>query len=255
MIPALKKALDVLNLSEKQNAVFSVLLESGPMLVAAIAKEAKLNRTTTYDIVHELAALGLVSQTKKQGATRFQAIAPEMLPGYLERRRAALEESKKQLNQLLPELKLLRTRSNQTTRIQYFEGIEGIKQAYEDTVEHNKGKVMYGFLGGDVTLEAMGYDWINAYINKRTSAGIHAYTVATDTPTLRKFKSLDPQQMRDMKLLPPGYQFDMEVVIYDDKVFMASYRESGHLAILVKDAEIAKMMKELFRYVDSTLKQ
>ena len=67
MFPILKSALEKTGLSDKQTAVLGVLLENGgSMLVASVARAAKLNRTTVYDILKELADKGLASKVKKR---------------------------------------------------------------------------------------------------------------------------------------------------------------------------------------------
>jgi sugar-specific transcriptional regulator TrmB len=253
MIPSLKKALEVLGLTEKQTLVLGVLLEGGPMLVAAIAKATKLNRTSTYDLVHELSGLGLVTRVKKEGAERYQAIDPELLPAYLERRREVLEESKRQLSELLPQLKLLRSRGKSITRVQYFEGVEGIKQAYEGTITNNHSKVMYGFLGTDAVVRLMDPSWPPYYIGKRVAQGVKAYTIAIDTPSSRHYKGIDEKHLRVTKLLPPGYDFEIELVTYDDKVLITSFSQEKPLSVLIEDEKIAELMIALFKYMDSTL--
>ena len=95
MPPEIRKALKEIGLSDKETAVLLVLLEKGPLYAAAIAKAAKLNRTTAYGILKELSGKGLASQIKRGGADQWQSIAPELLPGYIERRRDALTESSK----------------------------------------------------------------------------------------------------------------------------------------------------------------
>lgn len=253
MIPSLRRALEVLNLSDKQSRVLGVLLVSGPMLAAVIAKEAGLNRTTAYDVLHELSAQGLVSQTKKNSGVRYQALAPEMLPVYLERRREALEESKKQLQELIPQLNLLRNRGKAMTRVQYFEGIEGVKQAYEDTLLNNRSKRLYGFLGVDSVFAVMDPAWLSYYIGRRVALGVHASTIAIDTPAARQYKGLDAEQRRTTKLLPHGYSFDIELVGYDDKVLINSFSKEKPLSVLIEDEKIAQMMYALFRYIDGSL--
>src|SRR5690348_15732173 len=103
-MPQLTQLLTSLGLHKKQITVFGVLLERGPMFASAIARAAKLNRTTTYGILNELMEKGLVSSAKVESATRYQSIAPELLPAYIERQREALAESRKQAEQLAPQL-------------------------------------------------------------------------------------------------------------------------------------------------------
>ena len=89
-MPEFTKALQSIGLDDKQIRVLTVLLQNGPMFASAIGKAAKLNRSTTYVILKELMAKGLASSAKESAATRFQSIAPELLPGYIDRKREEL---------------------------------------------------------------------------------------------------------------------------------------------------------------------
>src|SRR4051812_31223410 len=117
-MPVLKKALGQIGLGEKQIAVLSVLLENGPLLASAIARLAKLNRTTTYGLLKELSSMSLVSQVKRDGADQYQSIAPELLPQYIEKRREDLSETKREIEALVPQIKLLRAKGKSLPKVQ-----------------------------------------------------------------------------------------------------------------------------------------
>lgn len=244
-----------LSLSEATTLIALLQHEEG-VRASDLAKEARLNRTTLYGVAKSLTEKGLVSVVEERGVLRYQSIRPEFLVDYIERAKHQLETSAEEVKKVLPLLQAARADiGHPYPTVQFFEGREGIKQIYEDTVKNNKSKTLYGFLGADAGLEFMGYDWINTYIASRMKHGVKAYTVATDTQALRGFQSRDNQELRSTKLLPPGYEFELEVVVYDDKVLIASFQPERPLAVLIEDSEIAKMMKALFRYVDSTLKE
>src|SRR3989338_2244798 len=103
MPPTIKKALESIGLGDKETRVLLVLLENGPMFAAAVARAAKLNRTTTYGILKELASKGLVSSSSG-AATKYQSIAPELLPAYIERRGNELLEIKNRWTNSYPRL-------------------------------------------------------------------------------------------------------------------------------------------------------
>src|SRR3989344_3123057 len=121
MPPHLTKILKTLNLSDKETIVFLILLENSPMRASGVALSSQLNRTTTYGILKELIGKGLVSSIDKGGITRYQSITPEALPGYIERRRELLAESKKEIEIAIPQIKLLRTRGKTLPKVRFFE--------------------------------------------------------------------------------------------------------------------------------------
>ncbi len=254
MLPPLKKALETIGLNKNEVAVLFVLLESSPMLASAIAKATKLNRSTTYGVLKLLSDKGLASSVKKEGGIRYQSIAPDQLPGYIERRRDVLAETKQQIAELVPQLKLLRSKGKTLPKVQFFEGEEGVKQAYEDTLENNKGKSLKDITGVDAVFRRLGENWLTYYLQKRAKLGIKCVDLAPESDWARKSKSDDEKYLRTTKFLPAQYGFDAELALYDNKVGIFSYSQENPIALIVEDDTISDMMKKLFDCLERNAK-
>lgn len=254
-MPVLKKALEQIGLGQKEVQVLLVLLEHGPMLASAIAKLAKLNRTTTYGLLRELGGRGLVSQVKKEGAARYQSIAPELLPQYIERRRDELGASKKEVEDALPQIKLLRAKGKSLPKVQFFEGKEGVEQAYEDTLENNKGKKIYEITGIESIYTKLDPKFIEYYPAKRARLGIKSFYIAPESEVAHKAKLDDTKYLREVSFIPEKYKMDTEIAMYDNKVGIYSFAKENPVAIIIEDDTIAHTMKTLFEYIESTTKK
>jgi sugar-specific transcriptional regulator TrmB len=249
MPPAVRKALEDIGLGDKEVKVLLVLLEGGPMFAAAIARDAKLNRTTTYGILKELASKGLVSSEQKKGATRYQSIAPELLPAYIERRGRELLEAKEELTKLVPQIQLLRTKGKILPKVRFFEGKEGVEQAYEDKLVNNAGKKLYEFTGMDAGYEKLGLSFIEYFLKRRRELGIHSDYIAPDTPLAREQEKLDEGLLRKVKFIPPEYAMETEISLYDNKVSLTSFSRENPVTVLIEDENIARTMKKIFDYI------
>ena len=253
MPPTIKRALESIGLGDKESRVLLVLLENGPMFAAAVARLAKLNRTTTYGILKELASKGLVSSSSG-AATKYQSISPELLPAYIERRGNELLEMQKQVSEVVPQLKLLRAKGKILPKVQFFEGKEGIEQAYEDKLTNRASKTIYEFTGMDAGYEGLGAKFVEYYLKKRTSAQIKSEYIAPDTPFARKEAENDEKYYRKVKFIPPQFAMETEISIYENKVSLTSFSTENPVSVLIEDENIAKTMKKLFDYVQSTAK-
>jgi sugar-specific transcriptional regulator TrmB len=253
MPPAIKRALINIGLTDKEVTVFMVLLQNGPMFATNIAKNAKLNRTTIYGLLKELSEKGLVSSVnKKESATRYQSIAPEMLPGYIERKRDELLSSKKDLESVVPQLLLMRSRGKILPKVQFFEGSSGVEQAYEDMLEHNKEKMIYALTGLEGAVTTLTPKFQDYFISKRVQMGIKAEYIIPDTELARAATLQDVQKMRTPKFIPPQYNFNTEICMYDNKVSILSYSQENPVALIIEDETISHAMKQIFAYIDST---
>lgn len=254
MLPPLKKALETIGLNKNEVAVLLVLLERGPMLVSSIARTAKVNRSTVYGVLKLLSDKGLASSVKKGGAERYQSIAPEQLPSYIERRRDILAETKQQVTELVPQLKLLRSKGKTLPKVQFFEGEEGVKQAYEDTLENNKGKLLKDISGIDAAFRTLGESWATSYLKKRSKLGIKGIVLAPESEWARKAKEDDVKYLRTTKFLPAQYGFDAELALYDNKIGIFSYAQENPIALIIEDNTVSNMMQKLFDCLETVAK-
>ncbi|HEY4517250.1 MAG TPA: helix-turn-helix domain-containing protein [Candidatus Paceibacterota bacterium] len=253
-MPQITKALEHIELGQKQIKILAILLQSGPMFASAIARAAKLNRSTTYVILKELQEKGLVSSAKESSATRYQSIAPELLPGYIERKREELAESKKEIEEMLPQIKLLRQKRGALPKVQFFEGKGGVEQAYEDTLENNSEKSLRDITGVDAVFTNVDQKFLKYYLEKRAQLGIRCQNIAPESEWARKSKEDDEKYLRTTKFIPAKFNFDGEVSIYGNKVGLFSYAHENPIALIIEDATIAKMMKQIFDFVESAAK-
>lgn len=117
------QVLEQLGLNQKQATVYMALLELGTASVQTIARKAGLKRPTTYLVLDELEAKGLVGLVP-QKKTLYTAESPERLVGEL---------SKKQelLKRFLPELLAVYNAKAEKPQVQLFPGKEGVSQVYE----------------------------------------------------------------------------------------------------------------------------
>ncbi|OHB21494.1 MAG: hypothetical protein A2939_03115 [Parcubacteria group bacterium RIFCSPLOWO2_01_FULL_48_18] len=255
MITILRKVFSDLGLSDKEIQAMFVLLQEGSLRVPAVAKKARLNRTTTYGILKSLTERGLVSSADRGGIIEYQSIPPSHIIPFIERKRDELQDRKDEIKEILPELKKVREKRDILPRIRFFEGIEGIKQAYEDTLENNKEKKLLDFTGTDAIFKKMDKGWIEYYVKKRTRLSIKCIAIAPDTQWSRVSQKRDGELLRTTKLLPEKYTFDTEIDIYDNNVGIFSFSEDQPIAILIEDEKIAHTLKTLFYYTESTLDQ
>ena len=253
-MPELQGALEKIGLGDKEIKVLLALLKGGAMFAAAIAREAGLNRTTTYGILKELAAKGLVSSEQKTGAARYQSIDPELLPSYIERRGKELLEIKNEIAEIVPQIKLLRSKGKTLPKVQFFEGKEGIEQAYEDTLEKNSERKLFEITGIDDVYTKLDPKFVQYYLDKRTRLGIKSFYIAPETQLAREAKKDDEKYLREVRFIPEAYKMNTEIAIYDNKVGIFSYAQENPVAVLIEDDAIASTMKTLFRYIESTVK-
>jgi len=68
-----------LGLSEKEQAVYSALLEIGGAFPSKVSEITKLNRSTTYSVLTDLAVKGLIIEMRRRNKIFYQIEKPQKL--------------------------------------------------------------------------------------------------------------------------------------------------------------------------------
>jgi len=237
----LKTSLLSLGFAEKEANVYLMLLELGKGTVSEIASRAEINRTTGYDILNRLVSYGLVSVSGKEPKQEFVAESPDKVIDFLENKKNETEKQIVGAKNLLPQLKSIHNVGGRP-KIRFYEGKEGLKQVYEDTLTSHEAIRAYA------TVDDMHTglpDYFPKYYQRRARKGIHIRAIIPKTPTGIDRSKLDRAEARESALIPPDkYYFSPEINIYDNKIMIASWREK--LGIIIESPEIADAMKKIY---------
>ncbi|MFA6404652.1 MAG: helix-turn-helix domain-containing protein [Candidatus Paceibacterota bacterium] len=246
----LKTNLLSFGLSTKETDVYIALLELGRETVTKISYKAGINRTTGYDILNSLVNKKLVSISGKEPKQEYVAEPPTAIIEYLKRQATQATENIKRAENIIPELNLLYTFENRP-KIRFYEGVDGLKYAYEDTLSSSETILAYASVE-DVNSGIPNY--FPEYFKRRASKNIHIRAIFPETPLAHERSALDKDEKRESLLVPyDKYRFTPEINIYDNKVMIASWREK--LGIIIESEEIADVMKKIYELAWSEAKR
>ncbi|MFA4942624.1 MAG: helix-turn-helix domain-containing protein [Patescibacteria group bacterium] len=226
---------------DKEISVFLTLLEMGQGTVSEISRKAKINRTTGYVILDSLANKGLASISGKEPKQEYMAESPENLAKYLNGQIEKQKSVVDKINKMIPELTSLYNVGDRP-RVRFYEGLEGLKQVYEDTLTATEPIVAYAaFEDMHKTLP----NYFPEYYKRRAKKGISIRGIVPATPLARERMKFSKDEAREMALVPADkYGFSPEIDVYDNKIMIASWREK--LGIIIESDEIADAMKKMF---------
>jgi len=235
MEDSLTLVLKNIGLTDKEAKVYLSCLKNGTSVVSSIASAAGINRVTAYDILEKLKVRGLVSYFSKRKMKYFDALSPEIV----------VEQFEKKTNDLrtaLPEFKRLSGVTNHP-RIRYFEGIEGIKAIYTDTLS-SKTEILNYSNSKEIRKNWPTYD--KDYVEKRAKKNIFLRGICQKDSQGEIVKSQDSKYFREMCLVSPE-KFDLtnEINIYDDKVAIISFK-SELIGMIIESPEIALSQRAIF---------
>lgn len=244
----LKKSLTKIGLSEKEARCYLQLIHLGAQSASVLSRHTKINRTSTYDILEGLIKRGLVRSIKKKGSTLFSALHPSELVDFLEREKnAAIRKIQKQqesIKDVLPELISLGHVNSDKTKVTFFEGENGMREAYEDTLSAEDGILAYANVE---EMHATLPNFFPDYYKRRAQENkIPIKAIMPNNEASVQRSKFDPNEKRESRLIPADeFEFSPEVNIYNNKVLITSWKDK--MAISIESEEIADFHRKMFK--------
>ncbi len=240
-MPNLKQTLEKFGLSPNESACYLAALELGSASVQKIAKKAEVKRTTVYTVLEELIKKGLTAKSEEKGKTVYVAEDPN----YLIRRE---EERKRELEESIPELKSIYNISESKPSVKFYEGVEGLKTIYENTLKDKNNIV--AFSDFEHMFKTMGFDWMMNYADRRAKHGISFQGITRASAGLDQISPYNTKQKRELKILPQG-DFSTEINIFGNKIALMSFRNP--MGVIIEDKAIAATLRIVFENLWKTL--
>lgn len=227
------KILKSLNLSYSEGSVYLATLELGQATLQDISRKSGVKRSTIYTFIEKLKDTGLINQTKKNKRILYSASHPEQLIE-LEKNRIS------EIEQLMPELLAIHNKSQSKPKVTFYEGQNGIKEVYQNTIKDKKPIVAWSDF--DYMEKVMGKKFMEEYPKERTKKDIGLKTITRDTQTTRELAKKNIGSLRDMKFVKSG-EFKTEINIYGNKTAFMSFRSEQPFAVLIEDEGIAETLR------------
>lgn len=236
------KNLIEFGLGEKEARAYLALLELEVATVTEIAKKTNINRSSTYVVLSSLKRKGLVSTSEDKKIQSYSAITPEMLFYEARNKAQRAEDVKSKISDIVPELKALHKDTKQRPKVKVFEGIQGLINAFEETL-NNKEKLMRVSSSVEDMFKVLP-NYFPDYVKRRINLGIKMYGIHPNEPMVQNLINSMPKFDKPILIPKNKYNFSADIAIYDNKIGYMSTKES--LAILIESQEIADVMKSIF---------
>lgn len=229
-------------LDEKESQLYLSGLQLGSAPASEYAKAADLNRITAYNALEGLVRRGLFTLAKKARGKWYAPVAPEYLSLEAQKNAQALER-------VLPELRSLQGSSYRKPHVRFFEGWEGVRKVYEDTLTA-RGELLN--FANSAVVRAFWPEYDDEYVAERVKRGINLRGIAPDDAAGRKVHGEDKKRMREIRLVPAKeFDFTNEINIYDHKVAICSFDsglkgESDMFGVIIESKEVAETQRQIF---------
>lgn len=251
----INKILADLGLTSEETEVYGSLLENGPQSASRLSKTTSIKRTYVYDIVDRLVKRGLVLKSRKHGALLFKPLSPDNLVGLVQDEKNKIELLEQTLDSALPILRSKYALSDDKPVITHYEGLEGIKKVYLDTIKEKKPILS---LVETSKLEPQIYKWLTTdYIKRRLKREIPVKAIVASGPKTKSYIGLNKKEIRETKVISSDkFPFENEILIYGSKLVIINHKKGSDkpLGIIIENENIATSFRSWFNLTWSVLK-
>jgi len=234
-----KEYLKEVGLSEREINTYLALLELGSTTTGPLIKKSRVPSSKIYQTLDKLANKGLVKHIIISKTKYFQASDPNNLIDFI-------EEKKKNIIEIIPELKHKQVLSENPQEAEVYESIKGVKAAFNDILDSLKKEEEYVVftLGQELGTEELKRFFKNFH-KKRIEKRIKVKLIANKKikAILSKYHIRKGMKIKYTKLnLPTG------IFIYANKVMTVIWGENP-TAFVITSKSNSDRYKEFFEEI------
>ncbi len=231
----INEVLEKIGLNEKEASVYLAVLELGTASVMSIAHKAGLKRPTTYLILDDLQAKGLVGEVPQSKKALYTAQTPENLLNDLRRKQELVIRA-------LPELLAIHNQKQEKPQVQLFQGKEGVRQVYDKIL---KAKDI-AFFCTLKDVDKIFSDVPKQFKQLATENKIKMRELVTQSPEDKAHaKWIGKTNNYEVRFIPANMDFLTDNALFDDSVAFFSYNPYL-FAVVIKSAGIVTSLKTLY---------
>ncbi|MEI6238155.1 MAG: helix-turn-helix domain-containing protein [bacterium] len=240
-----------IGLTKDQSLIYQTILDTGLVIARAVSQKSGLKRGLVYKILDQLISLKLIEKRESGGKVAlFFPTHPDNLRKLLEKRREDIKVAESTLNSVMPKLSSSYNLISGKPNVQFFEGIEGMKEILDDSLTSQTEIYSYA----DIEAIQKYIPDVNAeYAKKRDKFGIKNKALLLNTEFARNFVSNYYKNVTDIKFIPAkATPFQTVMQIYDNKISYLTLSDKEMIGIIIEDKYIFNMHRDLFEYTWET---
>lgn len=239
----MKEKLMELGLSKNEATIYLFLLKNPNITTGLIIKETRISNSRVYESLNSLIFKGLITYTVQKDGKYFNASPPEK---FLEKE----EERKKQIEEIVPELKKLKIEKSFKTNTAVYEGFEGFKTAFKKIIEDCPRRTtihILGFSEQQYSNESLRIFLTN--MNLKSLQKKQKLKILLDSSVKETLgKDREKEKHTEVRYMPKGYISPGAIDVFQDYVYIFLWEEKPFV-FMIKNERVAESFKQYFNFL------
>jgi len=157
------------------------------------------------------------------------------------------EEKLRRFEEALPEMRILQASINDVPKVQFLTGIEGIKAAFEDTLETlPKGGEILIYTTAEGTYYNQEQAHFRSYVKRRVAKKISVRFIGSKSENISLFTDSKDSELREFRLVPSEqFPFANEINLYGNKMAIMSL-QGEPMAVIIESESVVTTQRAIF---------
>ena len=232
-----QKVIEELGYTRAEAKVYLAALSLGESHVSDIAKKVRRPLSSVQIVVNKLHADGLINFYVRKRYKYWIAENPTRLI-------ARLHEWEDAVQSIMPQLEALRRSKDRKPRIKIFEGVDEIRQIYDDMLE-TKAHIL-GAIPWDDWIRLLGRGFMEDFIEKRIKHNLRIRLLIPKSTIATELHSRDASELRETRYVPDNVDIKTTMLLYGTKVVIVSLNKKLPTAVLIEDTDVHETLTFFF---------
>ena len=227
--------LEKLNFTVNESKVYLTLIKVGPSLAGRVAKEADLDRSSTYNALKLLVERGIISTVHENKRTIYVPADPKKIIDYY-------KEKEELAARIIPSLREIYAVKQEKKNVLLFQGYKGLKTIFEDILETCKNKE-YMVIGTEGQFPEKMPFYSKIFGKRKIQNKIRTKLL------IREGRHKESKnKFTEYKKIPSNVISPATINIYDKKVAIFIWDEKPE-AILIENEKVSTSFKNYFNFM------
>ena len=245
-----EQLFEKLGLTKGEIKVYLALTRLGESTVGPIVNESKVTKSKIYDILDRLIEKGLVGYITRSGTKHFTANDPHMILEYVSKKEDELNNTKKEVIEILPQLLMQRSSVSGKRVAEIYEGFQGIKAFREELMTTFKPGETLLVLGAPKIANERWEGWFLDFHKKRIASKVNMKIIYnSDAKGYGKIRK--KMKFTEVKYLPNDLISPNWIDVFPEAVLFVMVLKNP-IAFVVRDKDLAKSFKSYFNIMWDT---
>lgn len=235
-----RQALKMLGFSDNEIKIVTFFFSQKKASSREVSQKTAISFSATHYSLSNLEKRGILRSTSDNGDDIFEICSEKEFFEWIESQKRKNSEIYDKAQSSLSGFFTNLQESHWKPNVTYYEGIEGIKEIYEDLIE--TGEDIFSWLDIPKIYDALG-DFLYDYIRRRMKKGITSHDILPRNEMNEKhFQKNENREVKFVDHLP----IDGEIRIYGNKVALISFHKEKPVGFVFQGAVFTQLFRAIF---------